>query len=210
MTISDATRRYVLGVLVVVYTFNFIDRQILSILLEPIKLELGLSDTQTGLAHRVCIRGVLRDARHADRAHRRPQQPAQPDRNRAGGVERHDGAVRVCHELLAPADRADRRRRGRSRLLAGIALDHLRLLPRTIARHRARHLFARHSVRNSVRLLRRRNDQRNVRVARGVLHRRYSGAAARVAGAVHGTRTAARHVGRTHRARRINRASSKR
>jgi MFS family permease len=49
LKIDDTTRRYVLGVLVVVYTFNFIDRQILSILLEPIKLELGLSDTQLGL-----------------------------------------------------------------------------------------------------------------------------------------------------------------
>jgi len=47
--IDEATRRYALGVLVVVYTFNFIDRQILSILLEPIKNDLGLSDTQLGL-----------------------------------------------------------------------------------------------------------------------------------------------------------------
>ena len=47
--IDDRTRRYALGVLVVVYTFNFIDRQILSILLEPIKHELLLSDTQLGL-----------------------------------------------------------------------------------------------------------------------------------------------------------------
>ena len=47
--IDDAARRYALGVLVVVYTFNFIDRQILSILLEPIKLDLGLSNTQMGL-----------------------------------------------------------------------------------------------------------------------------------------------------------------
>ena len=46
---SEATRRYVLGTLVVVYTFNFIDRQILSILLEPIKQELGVSDTQLGM-----------------------------------------------------------------------------------------------------------------------------------------------------------------
>ena len=46
---SPATRNYALSVLVVVYTFNFIDRQILSILLEPIKLELGLSDTALGL-----------------------------------------------------------------------------------------------------------------------------------------------------------------
>ena len=46
---SPATRTYALSVLVVVYTFNFIDRQILSILLEPIKRDLGLSDTQLGL-----------------------------------------------------------------------------------------------------------------------------------------------------------------
>ena len=42
-------RHYALGILVVVYTFNFIDRQILSILLEPVKTDLGLSDTQMGL-----------------------------------------------------------------------------------------------------------------------------------------------------------------
>ena len=41
-------RRYVLTVLVVVYTFNFIDRQILSILLESIKLDLQLSDSALG------------------------------------------------------------------------------------------------------------------------------------------------------------------
>lgn len=39
---------YVLGVLVVVYVFNFVDRQILAILAESIKLDLGLSDTQIG------------------------------------------------------------------------------------------------------------------------------------------------------------------
>lgn len=46
---SPAARQYALSVLVVVYTFNFIDRQILSILLEPIKQDLHLSDTQLGL-----------------------------------------------------------------------------------------------------------------------------------------------------------------
>jgi MFS family permease len=42
-------RTYVLGVLVLVYTFNFIDRQITGILAVPIKAELGLSDAQLGL-----------------------------------------------------------------------------------------------------------------------------------------------------------------
>jgi MFS family permease len=40
--------RYVLGVLVVVYVFNFLDRQILSILAERIKADLGVTDAQMG------------------------------------------------------------------------------------------------------------------------------------------------------------------
>ncbi len=42
-------RAYTLFILVLVYTFNFIDRQIVGILAVPIKADLGLSDTQLGL-----------------------------------------------------------------------------------------------------------------------------------------------------------------
>jgi MFS family permease len=42
-------RNYVLGMLTLVYVFNFIDRQLLVILQESIKKELHLSDTQLGL-----------------------------------------------------------------------------------------------------------------------------------------------------------------
>ena len=42
-------RGYILLILTGVYTFNFIDRQILVILQESIKADLGLSDTQLGL-----------------------------------------------------------------------------------------------------------------------------------------------------------------
>jgi MFS family permease len=41
--------RYALGLLLLVYTFNFIDRVILAILVPPIKTELQLTDTQLGL-----------------------------------------------------------------------------------------------------------------------------------------------------------------
>lgn len=41
--------RYVLVLLLVVYVMNFVDRQILSILLDPIKRDLGVSDTAMGL-----------------------------------------------------------------------------------------------------------------------------------------------------------------
>jgi MFS family permease len=47
--VSLAYRSYVLAVLVIVYTFNFIDRQIIGILAVPIKTELHLSDARLGL-----------------------------------------------------------------------------------------------------------------------------------------------------------------
>lgn len=47
--ITSKKRAYVLFILVLVYTFNFIDRQIVGILAIPIKADLGLSDTQLGL-----------------------------------------------------------------------------------------------------------------------------------------------------------------
>ena len=46
---SQSVRNYALGILVIVYTFNFIDRNILSILLQSIKTDLNLSDTSLGL-----------------------------------------------------------------------------------------------------------------------------------------------------------------
>jgi MFS family permease len=46
---TSAYRWYVLGVLTLGYIFNFIDRQVMTILLEPIKAEFGATDTQMGL-----------------------------------------------------------------------------------------------------------------------------------------------------------------
>ena len=43
--------KYVLGVLLVVYVFNFIDRQIISILAEEIKADLGISDADIGFLY---------------------------------------------------------------------------------------------------------------------------------------------------------------
>lgn len=43
--------KYVLGVLVIVYIFNFIDRQILSILAEDIKADLGINDAEIGFLY---------------------------------------------------------------------------------------------------------------------------------------------------------------
>jgi MFS family permease len=46
---AGAYRYVVLGLLLIAYVLNYLDRQLVSILAEPIKASLGLSDTQLGL-----------------------------------------------------------------------------------------------------------------------------------------------------------------
>ncbi|RYD54572.1 MAG: MFS transporter [Sphingomonadales bacterium] len=46
---STAPRGLVLAMLLLVYIFNFLDRQILSILAQPVKADLGLDDAQLGM-----------------------------------------------------------------------------------------------------------------------------------------------------------------
>jgi predicted MFS family arabinose efflux permease len=48
-SVSSAYKRYALVLLTAVYGVNLIDRGLISLLLEPIRLDLGLSDTQAGL-----------------------------------------------------------------------------------------------------------------------------------------------------------------
>jgi len=47
--VSEGYRRYVVWLLFTVYVFNFVDRQILNTLMQPIKEEFKFSDTQLGL-----------------------------------------------------------------------------------------------------------------------------------------------------------------
>ena len=48
-TTSGAYRWYVLGILTVVYTLNYVDQGLMGLLLQPIKVDLKLSDSQLGL-----------------------------------------------------------------------------------------------------------------------------------------------------------------
>ncbi len=74
--LSERVKWYTLAVLTIVYAFNFIDRQILVILLPLIKAELNLSDTYLGLLSGIAfalfytILGIP-IARLADRSNRR-------------------------------------------------------------------------------------------------------------------------------------------
>jgi len=73
---SPGATRYALGLLVVVYVFNFVDRSILSILLEAIKNDLDLADWQLGLLQGIAFAVLYSTfgipiARYADRGVRR-------------------------------------------------------------------------------------------------------------------------------------------
>ena len=73
--LPPGTVRYALGLLVVVYVFNFIDRSILSILLEPIRNEFQVSDTYLGFLSGIAFAAFytlmgIPIARWADRGNR--------------------------------------------------------------------------------------------------------------------------------------------
>src|SRR5687768_16525397 len=72
---SEAYKRYVLATLTLVYTWNYVDRGLIIILLQPIKQDLYLSDTQlgflTGIAFGLFYATLgLPIARWADRGNR--------------------------------------------------------------------------------------------------------------------------------------------
>ena len=69
-------RWYVLFMLTGLYTFNFVDRQLLVILQEPIKADMGLTDTQLGLLSGFAFAVIyvvvgIPIARFADKGNRR-------------------------------------------------------------------------------------------------------------------------------------------
>jgi MFS family permease len=75
LVLSQAYKRYVLGTLTVVYTVNYLDRGLIYLLLQPIKEDLHLSDTElgfvTGIAFGLFYATLgLPIARWADRGNR--------------------------------------------------------------------------------------------------------------------------------------------
>ena len=80
--LSTARRNYILFILTLVGTVNFLDRQILNILIEPIRKELSLSDTQIGFLVGIVFTFVyvtlgIPAARLADSWSRRKVRPGQ-------------------------------------------------------------------------------------------------------------------------------------
>ena len=130
MTGTPASRGYravVLGMLLLVYTFNFVDRQILGILAGPIKDDLGLrtrsSDCSAASPSPCSIR------RSRSRSPGSPTAPAGPGSSPsrlASGAASPRFAGR--HRLLAALPRPPRRRRRRGGRRRTVLCRHRRLL----------------------------------------------------------------------------------
>ena len=77
---TPARGYYVTGVLLLAYTLSYVDRQILSLMVEPVKRDLMLSDTQISLLHGFAFAvfytlvGLSRHADHHARAWKPYQQ----------------------------------------------------------------------------------------------------------------------------------------
>jgi hypothetical protein len=145
--VSDGYRWYVVWLLFIVYVFNFVDRQILQILIEPIRKEFNFSDGQMGLLSGLAF-AVLYSvlgipiARFADRAKR---------------VNIIAASLFTWSLFTVLTGRAPSRgwyRRGR--MYAPRVLDHFRLFREGEAHDCDRHLFDGHLRRCVHRLLGRR------------------------------------------------------
>ena len=71
---SKKSAYYALVLLTIVYSFNFIDRQLLAILQESVKADLDLSDSQLGPSDRLRLRRFLRGCRYSHCTMGRPWQ----------------------------------------------------------------------------------------------------------------------------------------
>ena len=91
--------RYAVGILSVVYLVNLTDRQILAILMQPIKQEMQLSDTAAWLSGRHRLRDFLFGAGVADRASGRQIFAGQYSDHLPGIMERHDGAFAAWRKI---------------------------------------------------------------------------------------------------------------
>ncbi len=95
---------YVLFVLVIVYIFNFIDRNILSILSQDIQADLGVSDAEMGFLYGTVFAVFLRRLWHTACSICRRLGAPQSDLHGFGVLERYDGPVGIC--ALVSATRA--------------------------------------------------------------------------------------------------------
>ena len=174
---AENSPRLVLWLLLIVYIFNFIDRQIVNILAEPIAKDLDLSDTQIGLMTGHRVRVALHRARPADRALFRPpeHQPHRPDLGQPGGLVGDDRAVRAWRRTSSSCCSPGSASAWGGRVHPGGAFADRRHRAQGAPLVGARFLRAGHSDRLAAGHADRGATGRSARLARGVHDRRPAG-----------------------------------
>jgi hypothetical protein len=165
----------VLVMLTLVYTFNFIDRQILVILQEPIKADLGLSDAQLGLLSGfsfalVYVTAGIPIAWLADRGNRR--NIVAVSLGFWSFMTALSGLAQNYGQLLAARIGVGIGEAGGSPPSHSMVSDYF---PRQATRHRPLVLQHRHLHWHFDRLCRRRLDRRDLRLASRFFSRRRTG-----------------------------------
>ena len=144
---TRAYTRYAMGLLLAIYIVNFLDRQVVNILAEPIKNDLGLADWQLGLMSGLAFAvfytflGIPSPASPSAGTGRSSSAPS------VGGLERLHRALRRGAELHPAGRLPHRRRRRRGRLHAAGPLADRRLRAQGEARLGARLLLHGHADR---------------------------------------------------------------
>ena len=95
---------YVLFLLVIAYIFNFIDRNILSILSQDIQADLGVTDAQIGFLYGTVFAVFLCSFWNTACQVRGRLGSTKSDLSRVAGLERDDRDVGVC-EIVSDAGR---------------------------------------------------------------------------------------------------------
>ena len=127
VTLPVARRRLTLGILLAVFAANFMDRQIVAVLVEPIKRDLILSDTEMGcfMASRLQRSTQL----PGSRLHGLPSCGSGTDHQLvARAVQSDDCTLRSRDELLAASGSANRDCDRRRRHEPAVPFHHFRLI----------------------------------------------------------------------------------
>ena len=135
---------YVVGVLTLAYIFSFIDRQILSLMVGPIKTDLGIDDIQMSLLMGAKFCRFLHIFRHSSGP---PRRHAQPPRDHLGGyrrLEHHDRRLWAGQDVLATGRDAHGGGSGRGEPFSLGLFAHLRLFPARAPVYRDERVFDGH------------------------------------------------------------------
>lgn len=93
---SEGYAWYVVAVFMLAYTFSYVDRTILTLLVQPVRNSLGITDVEISLLHGLAFAVFYTLPWDSARLARGSRQAHAHHRRRHSGMERDDGLLRSC------------------------------------------------------------------------------------------------------------------